>query len=133
MLPPSIHPPTPSHHTTIDTNPITPTQPAPSHHTNYPTGAEDWFRRLPVVTKCYLVSALLCTLLSHFGLVNGYLFIWDLDAIKRFQARVCLGVVQSKRGGVTFEKGFVCVRVCVCGEGVSYCLRPCDFDGQYAM
>lgn len=64
---------------------LSPTHP-PTHKQ---TQTEDWFRSLPPVTKCYLVAALLCTLLSHFGLINPYLLLWDWAAIKRFQARVC--------------------------------------------
>lgn len=66
-------------------------------HTRTLKITEDWFRNLPPVTKCYLVAAALCTLLSHFGLINGYVLVWDLEAIKRFQVDICIYMCRGPR------------------------------------
>lgn len=43
--------------------------------------AEEWYKELPIITRCYLTAAFMSTILAHFGLLNVMLIVWDLAAV----------------------------------------------------
>jgi hypothetical protein len=60
--------------------------------------AEEWFNNLPIVTKYYLVAALGSTLLTHFGLLDVRLLIWQLSLVmNKFQVRRSAGIALLSR------------------------------------
>lgn len=44
--------------------------------------AEEWYKELPIITRCYLTAAFMSTILAHFQLLDVMLIVWDLQAVR---------------------------------------------------
>lgn len=55
---------------------------ADAHGVNEPRGPDAWFQSLPVVTKYWFGSSLVCTLAVNFNIISPYLIVFAWENVK---------------------------------------------------